>query len=352
MKKLMMIMAMVAVIGMAGAAEAIVHDFNGSGGTEWNSGTNWTPNSPAGLPYADGGVDLTVLTNKSTTTASWVEIGSGPTPGGSSLTVNTSGSLAFNAGLLFNRGHDVQVTHTSGAITAKNLHLGRGEIGGTTFRYDMDGGSLSSSDYTYMSDEDCPSVFDQTAGAVTLGDGGSSDYVALASSAPGNATWQISGGSFAHNGVGANFVVGGNSAPLDVGSTALFEIIGTGPSSVSTNGNVLVYPLGTMKFTMDASGVTPFTATGSVDVSLGNLAIDMGAFAGSGDILLIDSSNPITGPFSNAAEGAIYGGYTLTYLGGLDGNDVVLVKTVALIPEPAGLGLIGLALLAVRKRRS
>jgi len=350
MKKLMMIMAMVAVIAMAGTAEAVSHDFNG-GTTAWDLGTNWTPNNPAGLPYAHGGVDLTVLTNQSTTTASWVEIGSGGGAGGTSLTVNTSGSLAFNAGLLFNRGYDVQVTHTSGAITAAGLHMGRGTAGGTTFRYDMDGGSLTSSSFLYMSDENCPSVFDQTAGAVTLGDGDSSDYVALASSAPGNATWQISGGSFAHNGVGAYFVLGGNSAPNAMG-TALFEVIGTAPTSVSTNGNVLVYGLGTMKFTMDASGVTPFTATGSVDVSLGNLAIDMGAFAGSGDILLIDSSSPITGPFSNAAEGAIYGSHTLTYLGGLDGNDLVLVKTVAPIPEPAGLGLIGLALLAVRRKRS
>ncbi|NQT91616.1 MAG: PEP-CTERM sorting domain-containing protein, partial [Lentisphaerae bacterium] len=98
------------------------------------------------------------------------------------------------------------------------------------------------------------------------------------------------------------------------------------------------------------SGVTPFTATGSVDVSLGNLAIDMGAFAGSGDIPLINSAVAFTGPFANAAEGDPYGTYTLTYLGGDDGFDVVLEAPP--VPEPAGLGLIGLALLAVRRRRS
>jgi len=35
-----------------------------------------------------------------------------------------------------------------------------------------------------------------------------------------------------------------------------------------------------------------------------------------------------------------------------DGNNIAAIQAVQVIPEPAGLGLIGLALLAVRKRRS
>jgi hypothetical protein len=116
--------------------------------------------------------------------------------------------------------------------------------------------------------------------------------------------------------------------------TALFEVIGTGPS-VTFNCNVGLVVVGTgpedatLKYTMDAGGVSPIEVNGSVTLTDSpHLVLDFSTVPAVGDITLIDNdgSDLISGTFDSAPEGTTYGpgdAWTLTYVGG-DGNDLVL----------------------------
>ncbi|MFH1730039.1 MAG: hypothetical protein ABIF82_00130, partial [Planctomycetota bacterium] len=101
--RMMVIVAMVGLIGMAGVAEAVVYDFNGSGGTNWGTGTNWTPDASASdLPDIGGGDTFTVGGAQSTTHASYFSVG-GATLGSATLDINTSGTLQWQ-GVFINSG--------------------------------------------------------------------------------------------------------------------------------------------------------------------------------------------------------------------------------------------------------
>ena len=407
MRRAMMIVAMVAVIAMAGTAQAVVYDFTGAGGTDWNTAGNWTPGGPATLPNFDGGNDVTVLGAQSTTLAAGVGAQLGVGAGGiTNVTINTTGTLTFGEYLLFYRNASGTVSHQNGAIlvtqTAQNngsMTMGRGPGTGT---YTMTGGSVTLEHQLQVGGSGIGNLFDQQAGQVVVGDYTyigtdvhRTDMMQIQSEGGAgttkSATYRISGGSLEVNSKGpADFshwgglllggwwyYAAGPPTPVELydGGAATFEVVGTGhdPAGITVNGDLAVGGnaegggRGALSFVMGSAGVTPITVNGLVHVAppnvsvpppggdpivKGDLLIDMTLLgAGVGDILLIDNDlvDPIDGEFLNNPEGTMYGAYTLTYLGG-DGNDVVLKAPP--VPEPAGLGLVGIALLAMRRRRS
>ena len=139
------------------------------------------------------------------------------------------------------------------------------------------------------------------------------------------------------------------------GGDATFSITGVGPTI--TLGSYAQGDGGTLSFVTDATGVSSIVVSADLqtddDVSLdGDLLVDLSALTASpGVIVLIDnqSINAIAGVFDNAAEGTVFGAYTLTYLydsGDGNANDLALV-----IPEPGSLILFGLGGLALMLRR-
>jgi len=364
MKKLLMIMAMVGVIAMAGVAEAVVYNFNGTGGTTWDLGTNWTPNNPAGLPHINGGDTYTVGGAFSTAHNTGSHFAIGSSAGTATLNINTTGTVQWWS--LFaggGAGASAQVTQTDGTANVTGTAawgMALNAAAGQTARYDMDGGSLTVDNWVFMDDTGGGSAyFDQTAGTVTHGNHVGNDYFVLA---PSNdttvATWQISGGSLTVNtgteriGIGIESRGGGAGD----GGAGTFWVDGTGPSAITWNGNTIVKGTGTnkgaLKYTMAAAGVTPIDINGILTLNDSpDLVLDMsGLGAGVGDILLVDNDggDAIVGTFNVTGLGL---GYTLTYLGG-DGNDLVLVAPP--IPEPGSFALLALGLggmLGLKRRK-
>jgi hypothetical protein len=123
----------------------------------------------------------------------------------------------------------------------------------------------------------------------------------------------------------------------------------------------------TLKFLVGSNGVSPINLAGTAYIdqgtnSLANLIVGLTAAPPINEnILLVNANSPIQGMFdslngSSAAEGArvslgfsdaIYN-YALTYCGGDDGKDIMLLHA----PEPATAILIALGgLLSIRKKR-
>ena len=365
MRQVMVIVAMIGVIAMAGTAMAANYNFAGPG-TAWGTDANWSAAPPGASNNVGGGDTFTVGGAFSPIQAGAPQIEVGSTLDGASagagtgaLNVSTTGTLSFGGGLFMGRDRDAQITQTSGTVAVSGLGIGMGVgAGGEISRYDMDGGTLTNALWTFVGENPDTFTFDQTAGSVTLGDGSGADYFRMSPYAdPGGVSlYQISGGDMTINS-GTNEIGIGYALGTTDGGDATFKVIGTGPTAVTFNGNTQIGGGGTQKgklaFTMDASGVTPIALTGTLTlIDSPDLVLDLGALGAVGDILLVnnDGADAISGTFNGLAEGAPVGsGYTLTYLGDT-GNDLVLVA--APIPEPAGLGLIGLALLAVRRKRS
>ena len=353
--RMMMIVAMVGVIAMAGTAEAQDYTFDGGpggAGTDWDTGTNWDPdNPPGGLTSITD--DLIVGGSFSPTKAAGgVYIGNGA-PG--SLTIDTTGTLTLPGYVGVGSTHGGTMTLTNGTV---DVGYGFNTGWGTTARVDIDGGELNVNSF-FLSDDgnNNDATIEQTGGDVNLciNPAVGHDYVTLGFGVGSTCTWSISGGSFSILS-GGKLYLGAHGAGVGNG-TGVFEVIGTGPTSITMailDAEPLATCTGTLRFETDAGpgGVTPITVTSSVDVSDADLVVDFSTPPGPGDILLIDNQGvgPIGGTFTGLPEGAPVGAYTLSYFGGVGGNDLVL--EVAPVPEPAGLGLIGLALLAVRKRRS
>jgi len=365
---MMVIVAMVGVIGMAGTAEAVSYVFNnGIAGAAWSTGTNWTPNNPAGLPDIQGGNDYTVNPGFSPTLAAGqVNMGSAGA-GTATLNINnTSGADTLTlSGLFGYGGANAQITQTGGTFNVGSANgMGWGfSPAGHTSTYNMSGSGsvLNNVGFLYLGrDAGATANFIQTDGTTIWGNG--ADYFSVAcgfADDAGTALYEISGGSMTVNATTAQIWIGTRWTAAGDGGAGTFKVVGTGPSAITWTGNANLDGQGSAKgelaFTMDASGVTPIALNGALNLNnLPLLTLDFSALPGGvGNIPLVNTTGGITGAFlvNPLGDDPASRGYTLSYTGG----NVVLVGTSTgggVIPEPAGLGLIGLALLAVRKRRS
>jgi hypothetical protein len=139
----------------------------------------------------------------------------------------------------------------------------------------------------------------------------------------------------------------------DLSGSSTLELTGSG-LSVGMNG-LFMREGATLSFIADAGGVSALSVGGPADLfdNAGGLdprlLVDLSAWTGSGPVTLIDMADgPVNGMFRGLAEGSVVagtGGLTITYAGGMDGFDVVL------IPAPASAVLAAGGLLAAGRRR-
>ena len=373
MRKALMIVAMVAVIGMAGTATAALDDglwlypdppaatktWVGGSGTAWETPANW---SGGGLPGAADDVEISAAT---VDVSGYILVGYTSGNHCRSLVLNNA-TLPMGGGshgIAMQRppgpGPAATVWQTGGSVTAAGQ--GWGHVGASSDYYQISGSFQG-------------------------------DFIYMQQRSPGIALAQIMGGSFeltgpSHNGLNCALMM----STEEGGAVGDFRVYGSASGGGPTSAEVESMQLGgptysggqpKLVFGMDAGGVTPIQVTGDrqtyfeytsiplnsvcyVDGS-SQLDLDWSGLSGPiGDITLIEivqsgsAYTNINGQFGNAPEATTYepwgagnGLYSLTYTGGDGNNDLVLVEETPPVPEPAGLGLIGLALLAVRKRRS
>lgn len=224
---------------------------------------------------------------------------------------------------------------------------------------------------------------DQTGGTLTVYNDGDIlvGRMGNAAAKKGVGYYTISGGTITYDSstttTKGRLYVGGASGTEGMnGATGTFTVIGDDASITMKKLYVGAqtatrYGAGTLEFKIDVGGVSPIRLTDADSIildqagtaSTADLIISLTAAPPTGNILLIENTNTgaVSGLFDSlnggsALEGApvilSYGGnnynYSLTYAGGIGGNDIVL------IPEPATLALLGLGglIVAARKPRS
>jgi len=290
----------------------------------------------------------------STACAVFTEIGTAGS-GTAYFTIDTSGTVSFTTpgnGPWYGRNVPTVVDHVSGTVNTESSCIGRGTAG--TCTYNLSGGAWNLAGALTVGEQATGALLEQTGGAVSVGDNTSNDNLSIGMGVNYDGTYRISGGSLTVNAtdltanggmnIGGWWYGGASPGNLYDGGPGLFEVVGTGPSSITVNGQLAVSGnsagggKGTLKFTMGAGGVTPMTVNGTVRATIaatwagdargdGDLVIDMtGLGGGVGDIPLIlnDGVDAIVGSFAApATNGAVYGSYALNYSGG-DGNDLVL----------------------------
>ncbi|MCC6680778.1 MAG: PEP-CTERM sorting domain-containing protein [Phycisphaeraceae bacterium] len=330
---------------------------NGGADGDWSTAGAW---NPVGTPIA---TDNLAINNGATVTFNSV---------GVSVARLYLASDEFLEGHMIVTGGDLTITsifrpgdenlgtftQTGGAVIAGNAFR-MGERGpefensnghGT---YNMQGGTLTlngSASNTRIGSAGATGIFNHTDGTVTHANASGGMQISTAvSGAIGHGTYSITGPTSVLSVLGTVFV---DATANDGQGDGHFNVTGLGPTI--SFGAYTQNDGGNLSFTTDANGVAVIQVAGDVSLN-GNLAIDLNALtANPSVILLIDnqSANAINGAFTNAAEGAVFGDYQLTYLydnGGGNNNDLALV----LIPEPASVVLLGVAtvLVTVRQRR-
>ena len=197
--------------------------------------------------------------------------------------------------------------------------------------------------------------------------------------------YTISGGTLTYD--AADSACSGKLRLGESNGSGQMTIIGTAPVIKMKNlyiagdengsGVPCSYGTGILEYQIGSNGVSPIVVDGTAYIDLGDadgdgqrlgetttadLILQLTAAPPTGDIRLIDCVSTIQGTFDtvtgdiNGGKGQegdtiilTYGGiqyqYTLTYRGGIDGKDLVLV-----IPEPVTIALLGLGLIAIRRR--
>lgn len=201
----------------------------------------------------------------------------------------------------------------------------------------------------------------QTGGTIELG---SAAKVMVGYKAGGNGVYTMSGGSL--TGAGRLFLGCSNAS----GSTGKFSVVGDDATiSLSNNlyigrdssGTATTTGTGILEFNVQDGTVSKlqvlasFIDAANQEAAVATLLVNSTGAAPTADIILVENTGDtaVTGVFDNAAEGAqfVVGGVAMTltyqYIAGVDGiaNDIALV-----IPEPATLALLGLGLLAIRRK--
>ncbi|WP_425400258.1 PEP-CTERM sorting domain-containing protein [Aeoliella sp.] len=261
-------------------------------------------------------------------------------------TLNVSGDASVTSGGEFFVGDAGTATvNQSGGTVSSNRWFAIGRAGPNLGKYNLDGGTVNA-----VQNSDGNTVVGAFGGSqgelnITAGDFNTNNDFWLAEN--GTAVANISGGELDIEGSLLIAHGGDGNGTLNVlGSTAVIDVAGNFFSNE-------VGP-GAVHFQADASGISTILVGNEVNMVNGNdmLTVDLSAYAGSDDLLLIDGLSSM-GEFSNLAQGApVPTGslteYTIDYS---VAGDVWLRANV--IPEPASyllLGGMGLAVVAMRRR--
>ncbi|MCC6680777.1 MAG: PEP-CTERM sorting domain-containing protein [Phycisphaeraceae bacterium] len=322
---------------------------NGGANGDWSLAGGW---NPSGLPIS---TDLVAVDNGATLSYS---------SSGVSVTRLYFGSDLGKTGHMTMTGGDLTVstafrvgdedlgtfTLSAGDLVAGNQFWvgargplfgdagdGTFNIEGGTFSF---GGSISNS---RVGLSDGTGVVNQTGGTVTGTNAGGGLYVSITvSGGVGHGTYNISGSSSFN--LAGTLIVDGTAG--DGQGDGHYKI--TGSAANITVGAYTQNEGGNLYYTSDAAGVAAIQSVGDVAVN-GALNIDLSALtANPSTILLIDnlSANAIGGAFTNAAEGTVFGDYTLTYLydnGGGVGNDLALLLSSLHPGDANGDGMVNLS---------
>jgi len=269
---MMVIAAMVAVIGMAGTAQAVWHPWTGGGSDGlWNTPTNW---NPAYVPvagdeaYLPGGTVVSI-NNPGAPIDSRLYM-TDATPGGTT-TLHIAADIEWDWATVGVAPGAANVFHTTGTVFSSRYNdpsLWCFGLSGAPGTYEITGGKL------------------QAYGEATIGAGaGSTGLLTL-----GGGVVQIER---------LTFNADADSATID------FPASSSGALYVTTADK-------------DAAAMAALIAAGNITYN-----------GGAASLSFFDITEVLAGD---------YAGYTEVKLG--------------VVPEPAGLGLIGLALLAVRRKRN
>ena len=244
---------------------------------------------------------------------------------------------------------------TAGTINSEAWLVGAGRDGGSLAVTNMSGGTINAATragfFLTGAFSNSNGVFNMSGGQLNADARGQDNGIITGEN--GTGTLNLSGTADVNSGF---FQIGNNDGAIglvtvtgsNVSVDALEISLGLrfdGSGLVDTTGQ------GTLGFVADANGVSALNIAGDIRLDSPDgdfLTVDLSSYTGPyADILLIDGS-AVLGEFTGLSQGDVVatGGtdiYTIDYTGG----DVSLRA----VPEPASLGLIGLAGLVLMRRR-
>lgn len=344
-------LAAAVTFSLAPTSEAAVFFWdNGAADSNYTSGNNWNANAPAGGPgLGDLAVHNSVLPSIEISTAVTVD----------SLRLSDGGSVNHTNGQVVISGstHDglwigefgLGTYNLSGGLVLiqdgfRGFQMGRNAA--ATGVLNMLGGTITNTVGPTNIGLNGSAEWNQSAGNLDA------DQVFIGRNASSSAQVNLGGTSTWNTGV---VLLADGHTPTDNGPAEL-NLFGSN-ISLTADGLIAKGNGGEIGFTADASGISTIVLDdASAAYSLDNaaLSIDLSAFAGDlgfTDITLIDGLASSTGTgFQGLAEGDLVSGAngrTITYVGGADGFDVVLLA----VPEPSSLVLASLGFAMTCRRR-
>jgi hypothetical protein len=328
-----------------------------------------------------------VTTNWGGTNADWDDTGVWVDESKTVLSTKPNGTTEVKMGGLVNQQGDGGY----GTITLNSeeewgyLYSNRTRIMGKTTLSIVDGGSLIGPGWFRVGEKSAAgtSLINQTGGMLMLVAGGK-DPTRLVLGDSQNATpdtygvYKISGGTLTHN-MGSATSSEGAIILGDRGGNGTFQVVGTGGTidmgRLYVGGNVGAGTgrgaVGKMQFDLQSDGVSAVGISGTVvnldafgTASTSSLVVTLtGALADEEEVIVLihnTGTSMVVGTFDTANGGSAVEGATvwlggdlykkLTYVYAADG-DAIANDVALLVPEPATIALLGLGLLAIRRKK-